>query len=535
VISAVGKNVTDLKVGQLVMCGEPRCFANRLNAPARRVVPLSPGDKADGREREALLVQAAAIQSVYTTCHHALINLARITKGKRVLIHSAAGGVGHAAISICKCEGAVIYATAGSEEKRQLVRDMGVEHVYDSRTTSWFSDLMRDTNNEGVDVVLNSLAGLHQRLGMQALRSSGRFCELGKMDIYDNSSLGLLAFRKNITFFAVDMDRLALDDPDLSAQVTRDVNKRMEAGDYHPLPTTVFPMGQLMKALEYMKTGKHVGKVVLSNYDEDGKEIPTLVNKDAHVFRDDITYLVVGGTGGFGSKLVHYAFIKGARHFIITTRNPKADEVAARLSYISHGTGATVRVVVADTTKEEDIRQVLDVARAADPPCKAIYHLAGVTGVKKLDEIKDGVDFDELALCKARAAWMLSEMSRDMEIEQFVMISSIAALIGGEGNATYSAANAYLDGLTRYRRAQGLPATTFNMTSITDTGLLVKNPQYRRYQSKVGFEYLTSQSAMEELELGIQADISPIVTMFFKEQVRDTGPPVIAQRWDLDL
>ena len=118
---------------------------------------------------------------MYNTSHHALINLARIRKGETVLIHSAAGGIGHAAISIAKHVGAVIYATAGSEEKRQLVRDMGVEHVYNSRNTSWFDDLMRDTNGQGVDVVLNSLAGKHQRLGIQALRSSGRFLEIGKM------------------------------------------------------------------------------------------------------------------------------------------------------------------------------------------------------------------------------------------------------------------------------------------------------------------------------------------------------------------
>jgi hypothetical protein len=118
---------------------------------------------------------------VYNTSHHALVNLARIRKGESVLIHSAAGGIGHAAISIAKHCGAVIYATAGSEEKRQLVRDMGVEHVYNSRNLSWFDDLMRDTNGQGVDVVLNSLAGKHQRLGVQALRSSGRFLEIGKM------------------------------------------------------------------------------------------------------------------------------------------------------------------------------------------------------------------------------------------------------------------------------------------------------------------------------------------------------------------
>jgi phthiocerol/phenolphthiocerol synthesis type-I polyketide synthase C len=144
IVSSVGKNVTTLRPGDRVMCSEPRCFTNRLNAPASRVVPL---------DDSISLVQAAATQSVYQTAHHALINLARIRKGERVLIHSAAGGLGHAAISICLHKGAIIYATAGTPEKRELVRKMGVDQVYDSRSTQWFKDLMKHTDNEGVDVV----------------------------------------------------------------------------------------------------------------------------------------------------------------------------------------------------------------------------------------------------------------------------------------------------------------------------------------------------------------------------------------------
>jgi phthiocerol/phenolphthiocerol synthesis type-I polyketide synthase C len=178
VVSAIGPDVENVKVGDKVMISEPACFTNRLKCPAIRCVPLP---------EDVSLVDAASTGSVYNTCHHALVNLGRIMEGERVLIHAAAGGIGHAAISICQHLGAEIYATAGTPEKRQLVRDMGVEHVYNSRSTSWFDDLMRDTNGQGVDAVLNSLAGKHQRLGIQALRSSGRFLEIGKMDVFDNT------------------------------------------------------------------------------------------------------------------------------------------------------------------------------------------------------------------------------------------------------------------------------------------------------------------------------------------------------------
>lgn len=232
VVSAVGAAVANVKVGDRVVIGEPRVFANRVNVKAERVGPLVDG---------VSLVDAAATQSVYNTCQHSLINLARIRRGERVLVHSAAGGIGHAAIAVCQHVGAEVIATAGSEEKRELVRRLGVRHVFDSRSTAWcvwragkdegtyecpylkacdvkyaysealvvphdhytspltcphalcesrYEGVMKATDGEGVDVVLNSLAGVHQRLGLQVLRSSGRFCEIGK--VRDDVNIGSL-------------------------------------------------------------------------------------------------------------------------------------------------------------------------------------------------------------------------------------------------------------------------------------------------------------------------------------------------------
>ena len=75
--------------------------------------------------------------------------------------------------------------------------------------------------------------------------------------------------------------------------------------------------------------------------------------------------------------------------------------------------------------------------------------------------------------------------SLDMGLEHFVCVSSIAALIGGPGMASYSSANAYLDALMRHRRQQGLPGTTFNMASLSDVGILKNNLSARKFQLKV--------------------------------------------------
>jgi len=486
VVTAVGADVKNLKVGDKVLLNEPRCLTNRLNAPAYRVVPFG-----------ALTMSfedAASIQSVFNTSHHALINLARIRKGETVLIHSAAGGIGHAAISIAKHVGAVIFATAGSEEKRQLVRDMGVTHVYNSRNTDWFDDLMRDTDGKGVDVILNSLAGKHQRLGIQALRSSGRFLEIGKMDIFDNNGLDLLAIRKNISFFAIDMDRMVLDNPALATEVAMEVGEYFEAGNYDLIPTQVFPMDKMKEALDLMKTGKHVGKIVLTNYTKVGEgaaaryePLPVVVEKPQNVFHEHATYLITGGAGGFGSAMVRYAFDHGAKHFLITTRAANTDMVKAAFSDTTKHAGVTVEVLTIDTGNEADFKKLCAYAKAMSPLVKSVWHVAGVSVDVLLPEMKPE-NYVEVADCKARGAWFLHENTLEMGLvglDHFVCVSSIAALISGPGMASYSSANAYLDALMRFRRQQSLPGTTFNMASLSDVGILKNNLSARKFQLKV--------------------------------------------------
>ncbi|MBS2079377.1 zinc-binding dehydrogenase, partial [Mycobacterium tuberculosis] len=131
-----------------------------------------------------------------------------------VLIHSGTGGVGQAAIAIARAAGCEIFATAGSPQRRELLRAMGIEHVYDSRSTEFADQIRRDTDGYGVDVVLNSLPGAAQRAGIELLALGGRFIELGKRDIYGDSRLGLFPFRRNLSLFAVDLALLTVSHPD---------------------------------------------------------------------------------------------------------------------------------------------------------------------------------------------------------------------------------------------------------------------------------------------------------------------------------
>ena len=150
VVTAVGEGVDRFKVGDQVMGVAPYAFASHATTRDYTLVPKPASIAHD---------EACTIPITFLTAYYALVRLAQTERGERVLIHAGAGGVGLAAIQICQHLGAEVYATAGSDEKREFLRSIGVKHIYNSRTLDFAEQILADTNREGVDVVLNSLPG----------------------------------------------------------------------------------------------------------------------------------------------------------------------------------------------------------------------------------------------------------------------------------------------------------------------------------------------------------------------------------------
>ena len=199
-----GPLVQDIRAGDEVLARVTEGFCGRVTTP-RHCVTHQP-------ERLTSL-QAAAVPLVYVTAWYSLCHLARMTRGETVLIHSAAGGVGGAAIQLAHRAGVKVIATAGTKEKRECLRRLGVEHVFDSRSLDFYNRVLEVTGGRGVDIVLNSLAGRFIPQSLKCLAPFGRFVELGKSDIYRNSKLSLERLGDNISYFAVDVDRLCTQKP----------------------------------------------------------------------------------------------------------------------------------------------------------------------------------------------------------------------------------------------------------------------------------------------------------------------------------
>lgn len=263
VVTAVGRDVWHLTPGDhVILTGVG--FSNRVRCQARAASPAP---------AEMPMAVAAAITAVYCTVYYALFEIGRLAKDETILIHSAAGGVGQAAICLSRMVGARIFATVGSEEKRDyLVREYGLskDHIFYSRSTAFKEDVLRATSGRGVDVVLNSLAGELLKASWQLLASYGRFLELGKKDAMEGSRLDMRAFNTNRLFAAIDFSTFADERPDMFQALKSKVVDLVASGTVKPpQPITKFPMNELGRAIRSLAGGKTTGKIVIEVGDQD--------------------------------------------------------------------------------------------------------------------------------------------------------------------------------------------------------------------------------------------------------------------------
>ena len=245
------------------------------------------------------------------TAWHSLREVGRLAPGERVLIHSATGGVGLAAMGIAKSIGARVYATAGSDAKRQLLSELGAEYVGDSRSVAFADEILEITDGEGVDVVLNSLAGQAIRRGVEILAPGGRFVELGKKDVYADASLGLAALAKSASFSVVDLDLNLRLRPKHYRRMLHDILARAAAGELEPLPVTDFDFDHVIDAFRLMASGNHTGKIVVS-MPVDGT-VRAIASPPHPLVNSDGGYIVVGGMGGVGFVAARWLAAAGRR------------------------------------------------------------------------------------------------------------------------------------------------------------------------------------------------------------------------------
>jgi acyl carrier protein len=411
-----------------------------------------------------------------------------------------------AAIQYARFCGAEIFATAGSDEKRDFLRLLGVEHVLDSRSLAFADEILEITGGSGVDVVLNFLSGEAVSKNLAVLKPFGRFLELGKRDYYENAKIGLRPFRNNIAYFGIDADQLMKERSDLAGRIFREMMELFDKGAFRPLPHRTFSSTRIVDAFRYMQQSLQIGKVVVS-YDSPIEAIQR-VAPPAREFELDPegSYVISGGLGGFGLATARWLLAKGARNLVLVGRrgaaSPEAQAGVAELE----AAGARVLVCSADVARFDDLQKVFQQIAQDLPPLKGVVHAAMVLEDALMRNL--GRDSLQRVLApKMLGARNLHELTRDLPLDFFVLYSSATTTLGNPGQGSYVAANMYLEGLAECRRRLGLPALAVGWGPIGDVGFLARNERVRDVLvARIGGQLLSSAQALNQLEELLKAD-----------------------------
>ena len=479
VVERVGPGVEELAPGDRVMGMHLGMFARWATVPIRTVV----------RAPAALdLAEAAAIPVAFLTAVWALEHVARLQPGERVLIHAGTGGVGQAAIQVARAAGAEIFTTAGSEWKRQLLRDQGIEHIFDSRTPSFHDGVLAATGGEGVDVVLNALTGELLQRSLDLLGEGGRFVELGKAEVLDPDEVRA---SRGVAYTAFELGTIPLDDAEYRAFVNS-VAERFERGDFTPPTVRTFAADEIRDAFRYMAQARHVGKLVVLA----GRP------RVAPPIRGDGLYLVTGATGGVGRTVIDWLAAEGAGAIVATARSRPSPEVQERFDALTDA-GCPVHFVSADVGTDDGVATLAEACSAHPLDLAGVIHVAGALDDRALADV-DRESVRRVAGAKVGGAIRLDAAFPD--VETFVLFGSIAGVMAGPGQATYAAANGVLGAIAAARRREGKVALCVDWGAWAGGGMTARlDDSARRMLARRGVGLLAPDEACRHLGVLLEA------------------------------
>ncbi|WP_134048312.1 type I polyketide synthase [Mycobacteroides franklinii] len=469
VVTRVGSQVDELRVGESIAVAERGLLRRYLTFDLDGGAAWEPiADVHLQREEFDPLAVGSGVP--FFTAGYAFYKLADLQPGETVLVHGAAGGMGMAAVQVAVNMGAVVYATAGSEERRRAALDLGATAAFDSRSIGFVDDILGITEGRGVDVIYNSLPG---EMIAQNFAVAGEFCriiEIGKADIYFGGATDLKPFSGNLSFHSVDMDRMLRMRPEIFRELRRECTEMLTAGKLTPLPYTRFPIDQIVGAFEAVFRAEHMGRIVLDLRDQ----TPTLLPRksDPVPVRPGHSYLITGGFGGFGLATARSLARAGATHLILASRSGATTEVARAQIEALRAADVDVWEERIDISDYDQVADLVAKVEASGHPLRGVFHAAAVAH----DEVIADISAESLYKVfgpKVSGALNLDRATREhnVQLDHFVLYSSISGLIGIVPQLTYAAANSMLDGLAVSRHAAGLPALSVNWGAMSGGGM----------------------------------------------------------------
>ncbi|CAG2100765.1 unnamed protein product [Medioppia subpectinata] len=497
-----------------------RTFATSLNASIHSMTTIP---------EHWSMADAATILSTYSTLYYALFKRANLQKGESILIHSGAGGVGQAALNICKHYECDIYATVGTEEKKQFLMteyNIPENKIFNSRDILFKNQIKEATKGRGVDIVLNSLSGDKLDASYECVANNGRIVEIGKYDMISNKQLGMFDFIRNIQLIGVSFEFVVMDDIHFFTEFYDWVHKNSKNGCVRPLNYTVFKAKDADKAFRFMTTGKHIGKVVIKMRDEETerqtfKSIKPALNMTVTVktyFDPNKVYIITGGLGGFGLELIPWMQYSGARKFVVTS----SFKYFASEWFVSTANGFTI----------EGTRELLEESRKLGP-IGGLFHLA----VNLNDSLLENISIEQFCSSidtKHKIFANLDQLTRqlDYKLDYFVVFSSLACGKGNAGQSNYAFGNSMCERICEERRRDGLHGLAIQYGPIGDVGVFADSSDQVLAMTTLRKQRINSCCDVLDKLLAIK---QPIVTSYIKVyQMKETGSKqkrMVAELW----
>lgn len=501
IIINMGSYVVGLQPGDRAVAMAPGHFASRERLPQWAVCKL---------EHNEDFTTASTIPIAFSTAIYGLIYRANLQSGESILIHSAAGGVGLAAIQLAKHIGAENFATVGNELQSQfLVNEFGLDptRIFNSRDALFLPAIMKATDGNGVDVVLNSLTGELLRSSFEACADFGRFVEICKRDILDHGSLNTVTFGKNVSFMAFDLSNLFYSQKrghhSLWQKLLVESMNLIRQGIAKPCSTIeTFRASEVTQAFRHFSLGTRTGKVAVSFQDSTDR-ILVQPRRYETTLPPNKSYLMVGCLGGLGRSISKWMISRGARSLVFIGRSGLKKPEAKILVNGARKQGVHVEVIQGDVSKYDDVEKYI---QQAPFPIGGVIH-AAVGLSEALWSSMSPTSWHTSIAPKARGSWnlhnALEKDGRDSLLDFFIVTSSISGTVGTATEGNYCAANSFLDAFARYRKRLGRPAISIGYGMIAEVGYLHEHPDIEALLKRKGVHSITEDKLLQILDLAI--------------------------------
>ncbi|KAF2868562.1 polyketide synthase PksD [Massariosphaeria phaeospora] len=487
IVKRVGEGVTGLEAGDRVCTsffGAMKTYVYREESDVLKIPDTLSMEAACGVINPAL------------TAWYSLIDVARLTKDDKILIHSAAGGTGQLAIQIAKMVGAEIFATVGYGHKKQLLKDeydIPASHIFYSRDLSFAKGVMRMTNGYGVDVVLNSIVGEGLRASWDCIAPCGRFVEIGKADIYANAPLPMAAFKNNVSFFAVDLRHLHYQKLDLMRRLFRTSLELVQGGTLHcPVPCHTYSVSNIQDAFRFIQSGQNTGRVVVTVEAENTVQ-KHLIQRKTWKFDSNAVYLVAAGLGGVGRSILRWMASRGARQLIVPSRSGATSDGAIQVVSEISALGVNILTPKCDLSSASSIQRILSDCAQTMGPIRGCINAAMVLQDSVFDNMTRA-QWNTTIRSKVQTSWNLHTLL-PKGLDFFVLLSSASGILGNVSQANYAAGCTFQDTLAQFRMKHNQNSTSIDLGLMRTVGIVAENEDLQK-----NFEKYAGLTAIEEEE-----------------------------------